>query len=268
MNNYLKYIYLDYLCYHWVDLVSMIQDNYEHELGPKDSVVVGACARYSLDTLKESYSAADKYIVYQLEPLYDEHWHPVSKIVSNMQGADEVWDYDLDNIEILKSYGIDAKFKPFLYSKKLKRIENKDDLDIDILFYGSLTDDRLKVLSDIFNWSNSSERLAIIFNFDGEKLDEYISRAKIIVDLQTNIEVPNIQKQTRIFYALINDKCVVSEKSRRNYYGNLIIEAERDNIASTIFKVLREGIWKTHSNKLSEQFEFYTRGYFTGGKLA
>ena len=88
---------------------------------------------------------------------------------------------------------------------------------IDILFYGSLTDDRIKILSNIFNGTSSSERLAIIFNFDGEKLDEYISRAKIIVDLQTNIEVPNIQKQTRIFYALINGKCVVSEKSRRNY---------------------------------------------------
>ena len=238
---------MDFLYHHWKDISEMVDENYSKYLGHKDSLIIGACTKHSVNEMKQVYNNSKKYIVYQLEPLYENHWHPVSKIVNNMQGADEVWDYDIDNIKVLKSHGINAKFRPFLYTESLNRVPKVDDLDIDILFYGTLNHERYKVLYDIFCKCGMKYNVVTAWNIDGSKLDKFIARSKVIVDLQTN-PVENIQKQTRIYYALCNNKCVVSEMSRRNYYGDFIIESPRDKIAQTLFDVLNNRIWEERTS--------------------
>lgn len=238
---------MDFLYHHWKDISEMVDENYSKYLGHKDSLIIGACTKHSVNEMKQVYNNSKKYIVYQLEPLYENHWHPVSKIVNNMQGADEVWDYDIDNIKVLKSHGINAKFRPFLYTESLNRVPKVDDLDIDILFYGTLNHERYKVLYDIFCKCGMKYNVVTAWNIDGSKLDKFIARSKVIVDLQTN-PVENIQKQTRIYYALCNNKCVVSEMSRRNYYGDFIIESPRDKIAQTLFDVLNNRIWEKRTS--------------------
>jgi len=238
---------MDFLYHHWKDISEMVDENYSKYLGHKDSLIIGACTKHSVNEMKQVYNNSKKYIVYQLEPLYENHWHPVSKIVNNMQGADEVWDYDIDNIKVLKSHGINAKFRPFLYTESLNRVPKVDDLDIDILFYGTLNHERYKVLYDIFCKCGMKYNVVTAWNIDGSRLDKFIARSKVIVDLQTN-PVENIQKQTRIYYALCNNKCVVSEMSRRNYYGDFIIESPRDKIAQTLFDVLNNRIWEERTS--------------------
>ena len=108
--------------------------------------------------------------------------------------------YDPDNINFLSHYGIEAEYKPFLYSEKLKRIENKpdDELDIDILFYGDHTCPyRLQTLREIFSphVGVKEEGVVMLWNVSGKKLDDYISRAKVILDLHTS-EENKVQKQT------------------------------------------------------------------------
>ena len=258
-----RFVYMDSLYYHWLDITKMVDDNYY--LDEDETLIVGACSESSCEYLKEAYPGSKKYIVYQLEPLYEGHWHPASYVISNLKGADEVWDYDLDNIELLKSYGIDAKFKPFLYSEKLNRVP-KDDLDIDVLFYGSLTRDRLETIHNVYTKLGNKFNMVVLWNVDGYDLDSYMARSKIILDLHVghNVDVPKIQKQTRIYYALSNGKCVVSEESIRNYYGDLITESHRDFIPEVLLEMLDTNSWKDKSRNLTEKFKVFSKGYHKG----
>ena len=256
-----RYIYLNDLKHLWIDISHMVNENYFKCLGHRDSLIIGACSIIPLSELKKQYDA-DRYIVYQLEPLHENHWHPMSKILSNIEGADEVWDYDLDNIETLRSHGINAKFKPFLYTEQLNSIPKlkDDELDIDLLFYGSLFKERLDIIHRIYCKVGSYYNVVVVWNMNNVQLDELISRTKVIVDLQTKFS-HNIQKQVRIYHALSNDKCVVSEKSKRNYFGDLIIESERDNLPDTLLDILNRRLWKQKVKMISGKFKEYSQKY-------
>jgi len=232
----------------------MTEDRYGNDIGEKDTIIFALCNFRTIHDIKKEFYGAEKYIVYQLEPLHDKHWHTKEKIINNIRGADEVWDYDLDNIKILEQYGIKAKFKPFLYTDTLKTVKNKEDPDIDVLFYGSITKDRMELLEKLLHQGLMTEKFVMLFNYEGPDLDEYVARSKIILDMHTDSN-HRIQKQTRLFYALINNKCVISEKSFRNYYGDLIVEVDRDEYVPTIMDYLNNGKWKTHTENLSERFK-------------
>ena len=237
----------------------MVEDNYSKHIDEDDCLIVGACTERTVKEIKESNPGAKRYIVYQLEPLHENHWHTPEKIISHMEGADEIWDYDPDNVNYLSRQGIEANYKPFLYSEKLKRIENKpeDELDIDILFMETKvchTDFKLLERFVVLYVGVKEESLVMLWNVTGKKLDDYISRAKVILDLHTS-EENKVQKQTRLFYALINGKCVVSEKSKYNNFKDLIIEVERDQLKDKLFQVLREDQWKEYQNNVSEKFK-------------
>ena len=70
-----------------------------------------------------------------------------------------------------------------------------------------------------------------------------------------------IQKQTRIFYALINNKWVISEKSDKNYFGNLITEVNIDEDLSELGNIINDYIynkkWKEYLN-VSDKFKQMT----------
>lgn len=232
----------------------MIDDNYSNCYNESDILFIGCCIRESVEELKSKYPGFNRYIVYQLEPLSDNHWFKKETIINNVKGADEIWDYDLQNINELKKFGINAKFKPFLYSEKLKRINNSEDPDIDILFYGTVTESRSKTIAEFCCGGICYENFVTVINVDGKNLDEYISRSKVIIDLQTDSE-NRIQKQSRIYYALINGKCVVSEKSNYNYFGDLIHEAEGYNLIHDPISFVRDGSWRTRGESVSERFK-------------
>lgn len=248
----MNYIHSRLLSNFWHDVYLMVYENYRNDIGKDDLITIGHCVFESISEIKKIFPGYNRYIVYQLEPLCDEHWHTKDKIIKNLTGADEVWDYDLQNIDTLKESGISAKYKPFLYTEKLKRLENSEEPDIDVLFYGTLSEKRLKILSDIANTSRLFN-LVSIQNIDGPKLDEYISRSKIILDLHTGGD-SGIQKQSRIYYALINNKCILSEKSNFNYFGDLIIESETDQLKNNIINIIKNDIWKKYSNT-SDKFK-------------
>lgn len=236
----------------WLDIKEMIYENYRNEIGDKDVISIGTSAFQSLDQLKIGWPNYEKYIIYQLEPLSDGHWHGKDKILSNLAGAHEVWDYDLENIEFLKQNGIEAKHKPFVYTEALKRVNNIENPDIDVLFYGTLNDKRCKILLEISEYFN----IVILKLVTGSKLDEFISRAKIILDLHSNDYAK--QKQSRIFYSIINNKCVLSETSNFNYFKDLIIESHPRNMVSSIELILKNNIWKNYSN-VSDRFKLLSQ---------
>lgn len=250
----MNYVHPILLSNHWIDIISMIEDNYSNCYNQSDILIVGQCVFESVEEIKSRYPGFNRYIVYQLEPLSENHWIKKETIINNIKGADEIWDYDLQNINELKKFGINAKFKPFLYSEKLKRINNSEEPDIDILFYGSITESRAKTITGFSVHGVTYENFVTVTNVDGKKLDEYISRSKVIIDLQTDSE-NRIQKQSRIYYALINGKCVVSEKSNYNYFGDLIHEAEDYNLIHDPLSFVRDGSWRIRGESASKRFK-------------
>lgn len=253
----MRYYYLEKYGQHWVDIMAMLEMNYCQNLDKDTSVIIGACAQYSVEELKKTEGLKNRnIIVYQLEPLLEHHWHPSKKIIDNLRGADEVWDYDLDNIEVLKKHGIEAKYRPFLYTDFLKRIETVDDPDIDILFYGNLLPRRAKIINDaIYSSVYPLDRQDLILNASivclnhvwGSKLDQYIARSKIILNLNP-YDADNRQQQSRIFYPLINNKCIISEKANKNYFGDLIAEfSSPQELLWLIGHMLSDDNWKKYS---------------------
>jgi hypothetical protein len=253
------YYYSANIPYHWNDISMMIEENYAHEYEHNDIVVMAVHHHQTIEQIKEFNPGHNRIIVYQLEPLSKNHWWSEEYIISRIKDADEVWDYDLDNIEVLKKYGIEAKFKPFLYADSLKRIENKEEPDIDVLFYGSSTKYRSHMMEIITNCGLIGKKIVWLWNFSNENkiLDEFISRSKIILDLPSDEnDEKQLQKQSRIYYALINDKCIVSQKSFKNYFGDLIIEVEKNDVKSTLENLLENDNWKQYSN-ISEKFKYH-----------
>ena len=241
----------------WNQLGVMLDENYND--GDDSVIVLGAYVHQPVESMR-SFSGDSKLIVYQTEPLVDSHWHNKEKIISNIIGADEIWDYDLENIEILERYGINAKFRPPAYSNNLKRIQNREDPDIDVLFYGSYTEYRCKTIQDVFNGFTLNDddadylancRFVWLYNISSEDLDEYISRSKIILNMRP-YEAAIRQQQARIYYPLINDKCVLSERSNINYFGNNIVEySGSEDLWNKIPNLLKNDTWKTRKSDLN-----------------
>jgi len=235
----------------------MVDDNYATLEYGNSAIVYFKHIWNSAKVLKQQSPQYDKLICYQLEPLVKNHWHNIDRIIGNLEGADEVWDYDLDNIEILKQYGIDAKFKPFRYSPLLKQVKNVENPEISCLFYGSLTDKRhkeIRAFIDAYScavdnaYTYLTSNIVWLYRTPYSFQDEMIARSKIVLNLNP-YEGECRQQQSRIFYLLTNNKCVLSEKSNRNYYGNSIIEFEGyQDMGDKLLWLLKDDNWKNFTN--------------------
>lgn len=147
--------------------------------------------------------------------------------------AYKIYEYDADNYNLLVDMGYGDKtvllpvtaLNPYLYE------DVKVDKDIDVLFYGSLNEGRAEKLSNLANdyrvvvlshlrehsflaGSNVELHEPAYFN----DLWPYMSRAKVVL----NLHYYSIQEQVRISEAVANGCYVLSERSRRNQYGDLI----------------------------------------------
>jgi predicted O-methyltransferase YrrM len=259
----MNYYYHDRFNEHWKDIEIMIEENYSEDYDDDTGLVLSVNLLFDIHRKKKELPKHKKLIAYQLEPIINNHWWDFNEMIDCLKEYDEVWDYDLNNIEILKKNGIDAKYKPFVYSKNLKRIKNAENPDIDILFYGTITEHRNEVMTSLIcYYLPYTFNIVRLNNVTGDLLDHFISRSKIILDLSNNgSSQERIQKQSRIYYALINDKCVISEKSDRNYFGDLIKEFDIEQsdqpieLTEILCDYLINDKWKEYTN-VSEKFKF------------
>lgn len=240
----------------------MVEDNYANEENKDDIIVIfrnlwlnPTRVKQELDAYGRTYR---KVIIYQLEPLVDNHWHNKERIIENLRGADEVWDYDLDNIEVLRANGIDAKFRPFRYSKSLKTIESAENPEISLYFYGTHTEKRNKELREYLNHfiSRNDEEFHIFANLgfvwtyrtSEDFQNRMMANSKIILNMNP-YDGECRQQQPRIIFPLVNGKCVLSQKSNRNYYGNSIVEfTDKEDLGDKVIWLLRNDNWKNFTN--------------------
>ena len=234
-------------------------------------VILGYNVKCDISNYRKLYPNY-KIIIYQLEQLYDNKsfWYDSNSIndwvrirTQNIQRAlvdcDEIWDYDLDNIEFLLKEGFkNIKHVPLFYCPELKRNNKNLYPEYDILFYGSINDRRAEYLSklalkykiciisevkDCNTYKNSVFGEFMITSEFGDKLYEYIFNSKIIINLHFYEGL--LQEQVRIFELLINNKLVLSEKSLRNYFGDCILEFNNFNdMIKKIDDILKNEKWK------------------------
>jgi hypothetical protein len=147
-------------------------------------------------------------ILYQLEQLGTREDSIPENIREIYRGAKEVWDYDPHNIEVLKSIGItNVKFLPLAYHQKLATIPRTLE-DIDVLFYGIMTDRRRMIIEEL---RPKVRTLALEYVY-GQDRDNWIARSKIVLNIHQY--ETQLAEQVRVSYLLNNAKCVVSEKSQ------------------------------------------------------
>lgn len=160
----------------------------------------------------------------------------------------------LVNKAFLKEHGILVdEVKPLTYCESLEEISSNVTPEIDVLFYGNLNKRRANVLAGLsYYFYHQGVSVSWISNMGYDTQMKYIEKSKIILNLH-HTETYNRQEQTRIFYALINKKCVISEPSQRNYFGEAIVEAS--NLAAGIKGLLANDEYKKQAKRGHELFK-------------
>ena len=192
-----------------------------------------------------------------MEQLFDGSPYDNRLIHDNINQADAIWDYDEENVNWLKeNLNIDAVFHPLVYVNELKNIPSKsyDEHDIDILFYGYPNERRFKIIEEFCKelWRTNIS-VVTLYNCYGEQLNDFISRSKIV--LNVHFFETSRQEQARLFYLITNGKCIVSEKSPKNYLGECVNEEPVKMLSKRCRHLIESGRWWTQSQNNSEKFK-------------
>ncbi len=122
------------------------------------------------------------------------------KIVNWFSHDFTLWDYSDKNVEYLKQFGVKTVKKLQLgFQKELCRIKPKSDKDVDVLFYGSVNEQRKKILDDL---RSHGLHVKTLFGVYGAERDEWISRSKLV--LNHHFHKAQIFEIVRVFYLMTN----------------------------------------------------------------
>jgi len=177
----------------------------------------------SIDLYKEKY---DKVIVFNQEPLTATQRQFMHKgYFAWLKQADEVWDYDEQNIEVLKLIRPDIMLhilKPY----KDWSVYQPVTKDIDILFYGAMNEHRVNILNEL----KKKYKVVILTNcWNPQTLDTYIMRSKVLLNLHFFYE-SSMQEQARMIRWIGSPCRIISEKSWKNYLG--VEECEYEDLVN------------------------------------
>ena len=215
----------------------------------------------NIDDIRSKHPGC-KLAVYNLEQLYDgSPWVNHDSLIW-FRKSDEIWDYNLENINYLARNGISGvKYHPIKWVNSLKTLPEikPDDMLYDVLFYGEETLRRYRILHGIMI-NDRKLKIVTATGVSGESLDYLISHSKIILNIHAFDDYMN-QEIVRLFYPLINGRCVLTEKSRNDSYaGNSVVYCTLSNIGSRIKELLTDDKWLTVASEASERFRKHTNG--------
>lgn len=195
------------------------------------------------NVFKQSYPTS-RIIVYNLEQMFEGSPWVNQHTMNWLLAANDVWDYDRENIQFLRSRSIVAKYVPFDYQEQLATYPTMEK-DIDVLFYGMLSARRMRLLSNWCNTTAYTYKTMIVTGVTGSELATLIARSKILLNIHA-WDKSSRQEQVRLFRPIINNTCVVSERSKYNQFGQAIVEINNmGNMNMVLSKVLSSGDWQT-----------------------
>lgn len=117
-----------------------------------------------------------------------------------------VWDYSEENKRRFSMLGVNnVTYVPLGYSPEMTRISPNYPKDIDVLFYGTVNERRMKIIRDL----QKAKIKAFVFQDFGLKRDILIARSKLILNI--HYYLPGIQEVIRLGYLWANSKCVICE---------------------------------------------------------
>lgn len=118
-----------------------------------------------------------------------------------------VLDYSPRNKENLRSHGIDGvDVLEIGYHPSLARIPTVNNKDIDVLFYGSVSERRAKILQEL---AASGLGVVHLFGEYGARRDQAISRSKVVLNMHNSDN--GVFEIVRVSYLLANKICVMTE---------------------------------------------------------
>ena len=146
-------------------------------------------------------------IFYNLEQLGDDSPWMATPAFIDLLRRYPTWDYSQANIEYLAALGLPRPTHvPIGYVPELTRIAPADE-DIDVLFYGVLSERRYAVLRDLHDRGLRVKWLSGVL---GASRDAWIARSKIV--LNVHYWEAKIFEIARVSYLLANRRAVVSER--------------------------------------------------------
>lgn len=257
-GKHIKVFQLNDFFYH---VTSMLLEHFDVEARAGQVFVLGCYLLADVKTIRSRFPD-NKLIVYQLEQMMGSrngNWHKVLKLLDNIKGYDEVWDYDPLNVHFLGERNIKVdRLLPMLYTESLKNFTSSENPRIDVLFYGIINDRRWRILHEIQVSCYNDLRIAWIYG--EQNMDKYMADSKVILNVHA-FEPWNRQEQTRIFYPVINGKTVVSEISQHNQFQGMIVETEIRNLVETLKTVCSTDIWKSLGKMASNEFKSRTKEF-------
>ena len=173
-------------------------------------------------------------------------------------------DYDDNNIKFLQQNGCKKVHKFQIgFHEKLNRIPRRKNKDIDVLFYGSAKERRRNLLNEI---SNSGLKVKHLFGVYGAQRDEYISRAKIVLNCH-HFEA-KIFEIVRVHYLVNNKIPVVSElhpdTKIEPFWNTIITGVKFENIAAECKKLSNDESLRRQSSEFAfNKFQEKPQSVFT-----
>jgi hypothetical protein len=160
-------------------------------------------------------------------------------------------DYDDNNIKFLQQNGCKKVHKFQIgFHEKLNRIPHRKNKDIDVLFYGSAKERRRNLLNEL---SNSGLKVKHLFGVYGAQRDEYISRAKIV--LNCHHYEAKIFEIVRVHYLVNNNIPVVTElhpdTKIEPFWNSIITGVLFENITDECKKLLNDESIRMQSSEFA-----------------
>ncbi|MGN6826249.1 hypothetical protein [Paucibacter sp. M5-1] len=125
----------------------------------------------------------------------------------------QIWDYSQSNVASWNA--INPRFPAYhaltAYAPNLEKVPQGVAQDIDVLYYGNITADRMEALHKVSGLRRDLSGLSVmtLCNVWGKQRDEFIARAKVVV----NFSRGTIFEIVRVSYLLANRKAVVCDYS-------------------------------------------------------
>ncbi|OLZ11739.1 hypothetical protein [Sulfobacillus thermosulfidooxidans] len=150
-------------------------------------------------------------ILYNLEQITENSPWITPKWMDSLRNK-VIWDYSPRNIEFWKSRGFMAQYVPVGYVPTLTRINRIGPKDIDVVFYGSLNQRRIKILEALKKYNLNVVALSGVY---GQSRDAVIARSKLAINI--HFYVPNIFEVVRASYLIANRVPLLSERNADTY---------------------------------------------------
>lgn len=249
---------------HTCQMLNEIYNNGEEKF--KDYVIMFEADM--IHTINEIKSKGYKIIYYDMEHIKynsievdNPEKYAINTYKEIKDDIDEFWTYTLENQKYLLENGFEnVKFRPFIYTESLKvpQLYNAINCNyqppIDVLFYGQLNEYRMnKLVKPI-------QKAGINFVYShacmGDRLDFLIANSKIVIDLKSLDNCYN-QNVVRLFYPVINNRCVLSQHSNDdNYMGDSIrYFTDENDIVQEIMKLLYNDEWRRVASQSADKFK-------------